>query len=114
MQSLPARLSTLLLGSVLASAPAWPQVDIAKLVPATGNPLDMAAMLVTTGLWDRQVQYYEPAKWVAKLRRANRSNQPLLLHVNLEAGHGGKSGRYERLREVAREYGFIIDLGGAL
>jgi oligopeptidase B len=51
---------------------------------------------------------------VAKLRRANRSNQPLLLHVNLEAGHGGKSGRYERLREVAREYGFIIGLGGAL
>jgi len=72
------------------------------------------AMLVTTGLWDSQVQYYEPAKWVAKLRRANRSNQPLLLHVNLEAGHGGKSGRYERLREVAREYGFIIGLGGAL
>ena len=70
------------------------------------------AMLVTTGLWDSQVQYYEPAKWVAKLRCANRGNQPLLLHVNLEAGHGGKSGRYERLREVAREYGFIIGLGG--
>ena len=70
------------------------------------------AMLVTTGLWDSQVQYYEPAKWVAKLRRVNRGNQPLLLHVNLEAGHGGKSGRYERLREVAREYGFIISLCG--
>ena len=64
------------------------------------------AMLVTTGLWDSQVQYYEPAKWVAKLRGANRGNQPVLLHVNFEAGHGGKSGRYERLREVAREYGF--------
>lgn len=72
------------------------------------------AMLVTTGLWDSQVQYYEPAKWVAKLRRVNRGNQPLLLHVNLEAGHGGKSGRYERLREVAREYGFIISLSGDL
>ena len=70
------------------------------------------AMLVTTGLWDSQVQYYEPAKWVAKLRGANRGNQPLLLHVNLEAGHGGKSGRYERLREIAREYGFIISLSG--
>src|SRR5262245_49108678 len=70
------------------------------------------AMLVTTGLWDSQVQYYEPAKWVAKLRLANRGNQPLLLHVNLEAGHGGKSGRYERLHEVAREYGFIISLSG--
>jgi oligopeptidase B len=72
------------------------------------------AMLVTTGLWDSQVQYYEPAKWVAKLRLANASNQPLLLHVNFEAGHGGRSGRYERLREVAREYGFIISLGGDL
>jgi oligopeptidase B len=72
------------------------------------------AMLVTTGLWDSQVQYYEPAKWVAKLRLLGRSNQPLLLHVNLEAGHGGKSGRYERLREVAREYGFIISLSGDL
>jgi oligopeptidase B len=69
------------------------------------------AMLVTTGLWDSQVQYYEPAKWMAKLRLANSGNQPLLLHVNFEAGHGGKSGRYERLREVAREYGFIISLG---
>jgi oligopeptidase B len=72
------------------------------------------AMLVTTGLWDSQVQYYEPAKWTAKLRLLNRGNQPLLLHVNLAAGHGGKSGRYERLREVAREYGFIISLGGDL
>ncbi len=68
------------------------------------------AMLVTTGLWDSQVQYYEPAKWVAKLRLANSGNQPLLLHVNFAAGHGGKSGRYERLREVAREYGFVIGL----
>lgn len=72
------------------------------------------AILVTTGLWDSQVQYYEPAKWVAKLRGANRGNQPVLLHVNFEAGHGGKSGRYERLREVAREYAFIISLGGDL
>jgi oligopeptidase B len=68
------------------------------------------AMLVTTGLWDSQVQYYEPAKWVAKLRQHNTGNEPLLLHVNLEAGHGGKSGRYEHMREVAREYGFVIAL----
>ncbi len=78
------------------------------------RPQAYPAMLVTTGLWDSQVQYYEPAKWLAKLRLANRGNQPLLLHVNLQAGHGGKSGRYERLREVAREYGFIISLGGDL
>lgn len=68
------------------------------------------ALLVTTGLWDSQVQYYEPAKWVAKLRRYNTGSQPLLLHVNLEAGHGGKSGRYEHMREIAREYGFVIAL----
>lgn len=68
------------------------------------------AMLVTTGLWDSQVQYYEPAKWVARLRRHDTGSQPLLLHVNLEAGHGGKSGRYEHMREIAREYGFVIAL----
>ena len=68
------------------------------------------AMLVTTGLWDSQVQYYEPAKWVAKLRRYNTGSQPILMHVNLEAGHGGKSGRYEHMREIAREYGFVIAL----
>lgn len=67
-------------------------------------------LLVTTGLWDSQVQYYEPAKWMAKLRALRTGNQPLLLHVNLEAGHGGKSGRFEHLREVAREYGFLIQL----
>lgn len=69
------------------------------------------AMLVTTGLWDSQVQYYEPAKWVARLRRYNTGSQPLLMHVNLEAGHGGKSGRYEHMREIAREYAFVIALG---
>jgi oligopeptidase B len=68
------------------------------------------AMLVTTGLWDSQVQYYEPAKWVARLRRYNTGSQPVLMHVNLEAGHGGKSGRYEHMREIAREYGFVIAL----
>ena len=68
------------------------------------------AMLVTTGLWDSQVQYYEPAKWVAKLRAFGTGERPLLMHINLEAGHGGKSGRFERLHEVAREYGFLIQL----
>lgn len=68
------------------------------------------AMLVTTGLWDSQVQYYEPVKWVAKLRRHDTGGAPLLLHVDLESGHGGKSGRYEYLREVALEYGFVIAL----
>jgi oligopeptidase B len=74
------------------------------------RPHAYPAMLVTTGLWDSQVQYYEPAKWVAKLRRYNTGSKPVLMHVNLEAGHGGKSGRYEHMREIAREYGFVIAL----
>ena len=67
-------------------------------------------LLATTGLWDSQVQYYEPVKWVARLRATGQGGDSLLLHINMEAGHGGKSGRYEHLREVAREYGFIIGL----
>ena len=65
-------------------------------------------LLVTTGLWDSQVQYYEPAKWVAKLRALEHRQPAAAAARNLEAGHGGKSGRFERLREVAREYGFVI------
>jgi oligopeptidase B len=67
------------------------------------------AMLVTTGLWDSQVQYYEPAKWVAKLRALKTDRNRLLLHVEMEAGHGGKAGRFQRYREIAMEYSFILD-----
>jgi len=67
------------------------------------------AMLVTTGLWDSQVQYYEPAKWVAKLRALKTDDNPLILHINMDAGHGGQSGRFRRNRELAMEYAFIID-----
>ncbi len=70
------------------------------------------AMLVTTGLWDSQVQYYEPVKWVAKLRALKTDRNPLLLHVEMEAGHGGKSGRFQRYREIAREYSFILGIAG--
>lgn len=66
------------------------------------------SMLVTTGLWDSQVQYFEPAKWVAKLRVNKTDTNPLLLHINMEAGHGGQSGRYRRYRELARDYAFIL------
>jgi oligopeptidase B len=66
------------------------------------------AMLVTTGLWDSQVQYYEPAKWVAKLRALKTDANLLLLHTDMEAGHGGKSGRFQRYREIAKEYAFIL------
>jgi oligopeptidase B len=67
------------------------------------------AMLVTTGLWDSQVQYYEPVKWVAKLRALKTDQNPLYLHVDMEAGHGGKSGRFQRYREIAMEYAFVLD-----
>jgi oligopeptidase B len=68
------------------------------------------AMLVTTGLWDSQVQYYEPAKWVAKLRALKTDRRPLLLYVDMESGHGGKSGRFQHYREVAMEYAFLLNL----
>jgi oligopeptidase B len=67
------------------------------------------AMLVTTGLWDSQVQYYEPAKWLAKLRALKTDENRLLLHVEMDAGHGGKAGRFQRYREIAMEYAFILD-----
>ena len=66
------------------------------------------AMLVTTGLWDSQVQYWEPAKYVAKLRTLDSSPTPVLLRVNMEAGHGGRSGRFTRLEQIALEYAFIL------
>ena len=69
-------------------------------------------MLVTTGLHDSQVQYWEPAKWVAKLRVTKTDNNVLYLDTNMEAGHGGASGRFEALREVAKEYSFLLDLEG--
>lgn len=67
------------------------------------------AMLVSTGLHDSQVQYWEPAKWVARLRELKTDDRPLLLHTNLEAGHGGASGRFRRHKETALEYAFILD-----
>lgn len=73
---------------------------------------DYPNMLVTTGLHDSQVQYWEPAKWVAKLRELKTDNNKLLFHINMEAGHGGASGRFEALREVAEEYAFLLDLEG--
>ncbi|MFQ6677284.1 MAG: S9 family peptidase [Fidelibacterota bacterium] len=69
-------------------------------------------MLVTTGYFDSQVQYWEPQKWVAKLRDMKKDDHVLLMHVNMEAGHGGKSGRFRRYREVALEYAFLLDLVG--
>jgi oligopeptidase B len=67
-------------------------------------------LLITTGLHDSQVQYWEPAKWVAKLRNVKKGTKKLLLHTNMTAGHGGASGRFEALKETARDYAFIFDL----
>jgi oligopeptidase B len=69
-------------------------------------------MLITTGLHDSQVQYWEPAKWVAKLRELKTDQNKIYFHCEMEAGHGGKSGRFERLKEVALEYAFLLDLEG--
>lgn len=67
-------------------------------------------LLVTTGLYDSQVQYWEPAKWVAKLREMKTDNNKLYLETNMDAGHGGASGRFEALKELAKDYAFILEL----
>lgn len=73
---------------------------------------DYPNMLVTTGLHDSQVQYFEPAKWVARLRTHKTDKNVLLLQTNMEAGHGGASGRFEYLKEIALQYAFMFTLEG--
>ncbi len=73
---------------------------------------DYPNLLVTTGLHDSQVQYWEPAKWVAKLRAMKTDDNLLILKTNMEAGHGGASGRFRRMRETAFMYAFLLDLEG--
>jgi oligopeptidase B len=70
------------------------------------------AMFVSTGLWDSQVQYYEPTKYVAKLRAMKTDRNPLVFRINMEAGHGGKSGRFERYHSVAEMYAFLLNQVG--
>ena len=69
-------------------------------------------LLITTGLFDSQVQYWEPAKWIAKLRDLRTDHNLLLMHTNMEAGHGGASGRFKRYKETALEYAFLLSLEG--
>ncbi len=75
-------------------------------VKAQGYP----NMLITTGLHDSQVQYWEPAKWIAKLRELRTNEAELVLYTNMEAGHGGASGRFEAIREVARDYAWVLSM----
>jgi oligopeptidase B len=71
---------------------------------------DYPNMYISTGLHDSQVQYWEPAKWIAKLRVLKTNSKQLFLDTNMEAGHGGASGRFEALKEVAKEFSFLLDL----
>ncbi|MBK7627485.1 MAG: S9 family peptidase [Bacteroidales bacterium] len=74
--------------------------------------MDYPNMIVTTGFWDSQVQYWEPAKWVAKLRAMKTDKNTLVMDCNMAVGHGGASGRFERYRITAMEYAFIMQLAG--
>lgn len=76
------------------------------------KPQNYPNMLVTTGFHDSQVQYWEPAKWVAKLRELKTDNNTLLLRTNMETGHGGTTGRFKVYEEIAQEYAFMVDLAG--
>jgi oligopeptidase B len=69
-------------------------------------------LLITTGYWDSQVQYWEPAKWIAKLRDYKTDDNLLMMKCNMEVGHGGASGRFKRFEEVAFEYAFFLSLEG--
>lgn len=69
-------------------------------------------LYISTGLHDSQVQYWEPAKWVAKLRILKTNNNQLYLDTNMDAGHGGASGRFEAIKEIAKEFSFLLDLEG--
>jgi oligopeptidase B len=71
---------------------------------------DYPNLLITTGYWDSQVQYWEPAKWIAKLRDSKTDNNTLVMDCNMEVGHGGASGRFKRFKEVALSYAFLLDL----
>jgi oligopeptidase B len=71
---------------------------------------DYPNLLITTGYWDSQVQYWEPAKWIAKLRDYKTNDNLLIMRCNMDVGHGGASGRFQRYKETALDYAFLLDL----
>jgi oligopeptidase B len=91
--------------TMLAYSP-YENLDVFKCTK--GQPMPLPAMLVRTSLNDSQVMFWEPAKYVAKLRTLKRDATPLLLHINMDAGHGGASGRYDYLKETAFDYAFLL------
>jgi oligopeptidase B len=91
--------------TMLAYSP-YENLDVFK--STKGQPMPLPAMLVKTSLNDSQVMFWEPAKYVAKLRTLKRDATPLLLHINMDAGHGGASGRYDYLKEIAFDYAFLL------
>ena len=116
-------ISTMLDESIPLTANEWtqwgdPREPAAHAYMLSYSPYDNVekkaypAMFVGTGLWDSQVQYFEPVKYVARLRARKTDKNPLLLAVNMTAGHGGASGRFSALAEYAREYAFLLDLAG--
>ena len=73
---------------------------------------DYPNLLITTGLHDSQVQYWEPAKWIAKLRELRTNDNELVMHTDMESGHGGASGRFDAIKDVARDYAWVLNLAG--
>ncbi|MBP2235176.1 oligopeptidase B [Sinorhizobium kostiense] len=117
-------LSTMLDDTLPLTPPEWPEwgnpIESAEFynIIASYSPYDNVAaksypaILAIGGLTDPRVTYWEPAKWVAKLREKTTGSEPILLKTNMEAGHGGASGRFQRLEEIAFEYAFAIKVAG--
>jgi oligopeptidase B len=93
--------------TMLAYSP-YDNLDVFKPTANDSRPSPTPAMLVKTSLNDSQVMFWEPAKYVAKLRTLKTDATPLLLHINMDAGHGGASGRYDYLKEIAFDYAFLL------
>ena len=118
-------LTTMLDASLPLTPPEWPEwgnpIESAEATIAPSPPIRLTTMsrrnayphiLALAGLTDPRVTYWEPAKWVAKLRELKTGDRLLLLRTNMDAGHAGASGRFERLKEVALAYAFALKIAG--